>query len=162
MREPETRLAPLGVLRTMSRELDRLFDEAGWPLLGRRAFVTDTSLYAPHLDVFEKDEQLVARMDLPGMKLEDVTVELIEDRLVISGQRKRETEEQHGDWYRSEREFGSFSRTIPVPPGVMAGDIKATFSAGVLEVIVPVPKTITAPKQTIKIKGVEEPVKVHA
>jgi HSP20 family protein len=81
----------------------------------------------------------VTRIDLPGMKKEDVTVEVTDGHLVLSGERKRETEETKANIYRKEREYGSFYRVVPLPEGVKLEDVKATFVNGVLEVSVPLP-----------------------
>ena len=89
--------------------------------------------------MFEKDNRLVTRVDFPGLKKEDVKVEVTDGHLALSGERKRETEEKKDTFYRSEREYGSFCRTVPLPEGVKLEDIKATFADGVLEVSVPLP-----------------------
>ena len=91
--------------------------------------------------MFEKDNRLVTRVDLPGMKKEDVSVEVTDGHLALSGERKRETEEKKDNFYRSEREYGSFYRAVPLPEGVKLEDVKATFSDGVLEVSVPLVKS---------------------
>ena len=109
-----------------------------WPSVG--LFATPESVvWAPKIDVFERDNRLVTRVDLPGLKKEDVSVEVTDGHLALSGERKREAEEKQGNFYRSEREYGSFYRAVPLPEGVKLEDVKATFSDGVLEVSVPLP-----------------------
>jgi HSP20 family protein len=147
MREKETTIAPLSLLRSFSRELDRLFDEPGWPAFRARRFV-EPSAWAPDVDMFEKDDRLVARIDLPGMKKEDITVEIADGRLAIAGERKREVEEKKEHWYRCEREFGSFYRAIPLPENVKIEEVTATFADGVLEISIPtVAKALPAAKK---------------
>ena len=79
------------------------------------------------------------KVDLPGMKKEDITVEMTEGRLILTGERKRESEEKKDNVYRTEREYGGFYRVVPLPEGVKLEDMKATFADGVLEVSVPLP-----------------------
>ena len=81
----------------------------------------------------------MTKVDLPGMNKEDVKVEVTDGHLAISGERKRETEEKTEKVYRSEREYGSFYRAVPLPDGAKLEDVKATFADGVLEVSVPMP-----------------------
>jgi HSP20 family protein len=154
----ETSLAPrhhdpFAVLRQMTSELDRVFDEPFWrsfrwpsgPFTRARAVG-----WAPELDVVEKDNHLITRVDLPGMKREDVKVEVTDGHLAISGERKSEAEEKKDNFYRCERQYGSFCRTVPLPEGVKLDDVKATFSEGVLEVSVPLPA-----KAEVKVRNVE-------
>jgi len=104
--------------------------------------------------VFEKDNRLITKVDLPGMKKEDVKVEVTDGRLALSGERKHESEEKKDTFYRSEREYGSFCRTVPLPEGVKLEDIKATFADGVLEVSIPLPARAEA---TVRQVEIEEP-----
>ena len=151
---------PFGMLRDMTSELDRIFEETSWPtfrwpmLRTRPAF--ETTAFTPAIDVFEKDNRLVTRVDLPGLKKEDVKVEVTDGQLVISGERKSEVEEKKEDFYRSERTYGSFYRVVPLPEGVKLEDVKATFTDGVLEVSLPVP---AAPKAEVRTVQIEEPAK---
>jgi HSP20 family protein len=129
-------------MREMTGEFDRVFGEwpepfFRWPRLRKRA-ATEIGWY-PEIDVFEKENRLVTRIDLPGMKKEDVKVEVTDGHLAISGERKREAEEKGEEFYRSEREYGSFYRSVPLPEGAKLEDVKATFTDGVLEVSVPLP-----------------------
>ncbi|HEX8501297.1 MAG TPA: Hsp20/alpha crystallin family protein [Pyrinomonadaceae bacterium] len=92
------------------------------------------------VEVFEREGQLVVRADLPGLKKEDVKVEVSNDTLTISGERKSEHEEKREGFYRSERSYGSFQRQIPLPEGVNADDARATFNNGVLEISIQAPQ----------------------
>jgi HSP20 family protein len=96
--------------------------------------------WSPAIEVAERDGQLRIHADLPGLKPEDVKVELTDDALVIQGERKYEHEENKGDVYRSERRYGQFYREIPLPQGAKAEQAKAQFRDGVLEVTIPVPE----------------------
>ena len=149
---------PFSLLRQMTSELDRVFDD--WPSLRRpffgRATTSESSAWSPKVDVFERDNRLVMKLDLPGMKKEDVSVEVTDGHLALSGERRRETDEKKDDFFRSEREYGSFYRAIPLPDGVKLEDVKATFADGVLEVSVPLP---ARPETNVRKVQIEEPTK---
>jgi HSP20 family protein len=149
---------PFALLRQMTSDVDRMFDDMSWPSF-RRSFQTlagRPSSWTPSVDVFEKDKQLVTRIDLPGVKKEDVKVEVADGHLAISGERKSEAEEKKDNFYRCEREYGSFYRAVPLPEGVKLEDVKATFSDGVLEVSVPLP---AKPEATARKVEIQEPAK---
>jgi HSP20 family protein len=146
---------PFALMRDMTSDLDRWFGEPArpffrWPSLWRRP--TEEIGWYPEIDVFEKDNRLVTKIDLPGMKKEDVKVEVTDGQLAISGERKRETEEKGKEFYRCERDYGSFYRRVPLPEGATVDDVKATFTDGVLEVSVPLPARPEAKVHTIEIQ----------
>jgi HSP20 family protein len=146
-------LDPFGLLRQMTSELDRVFDD--WPSFRIPAVgqldASALTAWSPKIDVFERDGRLVTRVDLPGMKKDDVSVEVTDGRLVLSGERKRDAEEKKDNLYRREREYGSFFRAVPLPKGVAIDDVKATFSDGVLEVTVPLPTRAEATVRKVAI-----------
>lgn len=146
---------PFALMREMTSEFDRMFGESPrpffrWPSLRRQA-VSEIGWY-PEIDVFEKDNRLVTKIDLPGMKKEDVKVEVTDGQLTISGERKREAEEKGEEFYRCEREYGSFYRSVPLPEGAKIEDVKATFTDGVLEVSVPLPAQPEAKIRKVEIQ----------
>lgn len=149
---------PFSLLRQMTSELDRAFDDpffnVRWPSLRLPAMAT--SGWAPRVDVFEREGRLVTKVDLPGVKKEDVSVQVTDGQLALSGERKHETEETKDNVYRSEREYGSFYRAVPLPQGVKLEDVKATFADGVLEVSVPLP---TQPEAKVRKVEIQEPAK---
>ena len=161
-RNKETALArtgrdPFDLLRQMTTDFDRMFDDAGWPSVRWPALqsqrLAEAAAWNPQIDVFEKDNRLVTKVDLPGLKKEDVKVEVIDGRLAISGERKSESEEKKNDFYRCEREYGSFYRAVPLPEGVKLDDVKASFVDGVLEVSVPLPaKAVPAAARKVEIQ----------
>lgn len=150
---------PFALFRQMTADFDQLFAEPflRWPAFRARP-MRESATYFPEIDVFEKDNRLVTKIDLPGMNKEDVKVEINDGRLVISGERKSEAEEKKESFYRCERSYGSFYRAIPLPDGARIEDVKATFSAGVLEVSVPLPEKVAPKPQAIPI---EEPAKAE-
>jgi HSP20 family protein len=149
------------LLRLMTSELDRLLDEPAWPSFRLPTFTRTlaSTRWAPGIDVFEKDNRLVTKIDLPGMKKEDVKVEVTDGNLAIFGERKTEAEEKKEHFYRSEREYGSFYRSVPLPEGVKLEDVKATFADGVLEVSVPLPAQQEAKVRKVEIQEATKAVK---
>jgi HSP20 family protein len=134
-------LDPFALLRQMTSELDRVLDE--WPalrlpLFGKTA-ASESNAWSPKIDVFERDNRLVIRVDLPGTKKEDVEVQVTDGFLAVSGERKRETEQKKDNVYRTEREYGRFYRSVPLAEGVKLEDVKAAFADGILEVSIPLP-----------------------
>ena len=140
--------SPFAFMRRFSEEMDRLFDDFGFGGLPSfsRDFLPSTfnqvreSLWSPQIETFEREGQLVIRADLPGLTKDDVNVEINDDAITISGERQNENEEKREGYYRSERSYGSFFRTIPLPQGVNADDANATFNNGVLEITMKAPQ----------------------
>jgi HSP20 family protein len=142
---------PFAYLRQMTSEFDRLFEGQGWPAFRWPGFrPRAAAAWFPQIDVFEKGNRLITKIDLPGLKKEDVKVEVTDGHLAISGERKTEAEEKKDDFYRCERQYGSFYRAVPLPEGVKLEDVKATFADGVLEVSIPLPV-----KEESKVRNVE-------
>ena len=145
---------PFDLLRQMTTDFDRVFDDwraVRWPFTGKRA-LSAPEAWAPRIDVLERDNRLVTRVDLPGMKKDDVTVQVTDGHLELSGERKQEKEEKGDNFYRSEREYGRFCRAVPSPTGVKLEDVKATFADGVLEVSVPLPAKPEAAARKVEIE----------
>ena len=136
---------PFNLLRQMTSELDRMFDEP-WTFFQFPVPTMDGSTWTPKVDVITSDNKLVTRVDLPGVTKEDVNVEVVDGMLILSGERKKETKEEKNNYYREEREYGGFRRTVPLPKDVKAEDVKATFINGVLEVAIPLPAAVVEPK----------------
>lgn len=92
------------------------------------------------MDLVEENDHFVLRTDLPGVQEDDVRVELQDNVLTLSGERKSEHEERRGGYYRLERASGGFSRSLTLPEGIDPEGIKASFENGVLEVRIPKPE----------------------
>ena len=137
------------------REIDRVFDDFRrlwpWPrLFGAERWPAELQLRLPAVDVYEEGDEVVVKAEIPGMSKEDIQVNLSDSVLTITGEKKKEEEIKEHDYHRSERSFGSFSRTIQLPSEVKTDQAKATFKDGVLEVRLP--KTEAAKQKTIKVK----------
>ena len=102
--------------------------------------VGSRSSWMPQVEVLQRGSDLVLRADLPGLRREDVHVEIDDDLLTISGERRYESESEEEGLYHSERSYGRFSRSIPLPPGTDEEACQARFTDGVLEVTVPLPQ----------------------
>jgi HSP20 family protein len=110
-------------------------------------------MWAPQLEVFERNEKFVVRVDLPGLKKEDVKIEVTHDQLTIEGERKLEKEEKDEGSYRTERTYGRFFRRIEIPEYVKAENAVATFKNGVLEIEMPAIPVPEVKKRTVEITG---------
>ena len=150
-------MSPFTLLqRFFSDDMTSLFDD----LSGRRtssqtparaAGDTTTSIaWMPRVDVVQQGNELVVRADLPGVKPDEISVEIGDDSITISGQRQQEQVDENGSVYRYERVYGAFLREIPLPPGAMTDKASASFKNGVLEVKVPAP-----PEQVSRGRRVE-------
>ena len=116
-----------------TREIDRVFDAFfGQTEQGRR--------WVPPMDLVEAEDHFVLKADLPGLSEGDVNIEVQDGTLTISGERKAEHEQREKGWYRIERSFGSFNRSLTLPDGVDSNRIDASFANGVLEVHIPKPE----------------------
>jgi HSP20 family protein len=141
-------VSPFAFLREMTDWMDRSIASPSSRTGGGR----QTNVWAPAVEVFHKDNNLVVRADLPGIEPNDVKLEVDNDMLVIQGERKQEHTEEREGWHRSERVFGSFYRAIPLPEGAKADQAKADFRNGVLEVKVPIEQAKSSRRQ-IPIQG---------
>ena len=126
-------LNPFSLMRRFTEEMDRMYEGAG----GRRDQV---ALWSPAVEVTEHDGKLEIVADLPGIKENDVKVEVTDEGLVIQGERRREHEEKREGYYRSERSYGQFYRLIALPEGANVDQVHAEFRNGELRVSVPVPE----------------------
>jgi len=130
--------------------LTRLFDD-DW-------FDTDlfkTTLHrtwSPAVDIEEKDGKYLLKADLPGLKKEDIHIELHDGYLTLKGDRKTENEEKKDGYKRYERFYGTFERSFRVPDGVIEKDIHAKYHDGVLELSVPTPKVKKPKAIDIKVE----------
>jgi HSP20 family protein len=131
---PMWRITPWRPFRELE-EWERRFDD----LLGRPLWQlpVEERGWMPALDVFEKEDKFVVKAELPGIKEDDIHVSVVGDTLSIKGEKKTETEVKEEDYYRSERSYGRFCRSIPLPSNVDADKIEASFEDGVLEVALP-------------------------
>ena len=147
------RWEPARELQSIQSEMNRLFNTFFEPSPAGNGAVMRR--WSPAMDLVETDEHFVLRADLPGVSEGDVKIELDDNVLTISGERKAAHEERKEGFYRVERAYGSFSRTLTLPEGVDAEGISANFDRGVLEVRVPKPEQRKPRKVEISVGGTE-------
>ncbi|PYQ58267.1 MAG: molecular chaperone [Acidobacteria bacterium] len=133
---------PFSMLNDFDREVHRLFEGFG---LGA---TTDT--WSPQIEMYQRDNKLIIRADLPGLNKNDVKVELNDNILTIEGERKQEKRDERGGW--SERSYGHFLRSIALPEGASGENCNATFKDGVLEITCDAPQRQQQRGRQIEIK----------
>jgi HSP20 family protein len=139
------------------REIDRLFDDfrrrmnlpSAWDL-HRWWPAVEFELHTPAVDVFEKGDEVIVKAEVPGISKDRIEVKLTDTMLTLSGEKSKEEEVKDHDYYRCERSFGSFSRTVELPATVKTDAATATFKDGVLEIHIP--KTEQAKQKQIKVE----------
>ena len=158
---------PFSLMRRISEDMDRLFEGFFGPgLLGSRSPLgASNSLFEgqspfglgrsgqwPEIDVHQEGDRLVILADVPGLNREDVHVEVHDQRLVISGERRTQNERREGGFYHSERSYGSFSRAIPLPENANLESASASFENGVLRVEIEAPDQQQSRGRRIEIR----------
>jgi HSP20 family protein len=146
---------PFMDLRRWDRDIDRMMEDffdrrmrPWWPARLLRG--EEAEISAPVVDLFEDKNDIVVKAELPGMEKDNVEVKLTDHMLTIKGEKKKEEEVKEENYYRCERSYGAFLRTLELPADVQADKVKASFKNGVLEVRLP--KTEEAKSKEIKVK----------
>jgi HSP20 family protein len=144
----------LDPLVQFSREIDRMFDGmlGDWTrpmnLLDRRL-----GSWMPQIDMRETAKEIRVTAELRGMEEKDIQVSLFDGALTVKGEKSEEHEEEKGDVHRSERQYGMFERTIPLPSEVDVDKVKASFKKGVLKITLPKTKEALSNRRVIQIEG---------
>jgi HSP20 family protein len=125
-------------LDSLQSDMNRLFDSFFGT--GRAPNGAGARRWIPAMDLVETDDHLVLRADLPGIDEKDVDIEIKDGVLTVSGERKTEHESKEEGYYRVERAFGHFSRSLSLPDGIDSEKVTANFDRGVLEVKIPKPE----------------------
>jgi HSP20 family protein len=144
-----------GKISSMLDDMDRMFEGFLGRPFGPRwlpsiRWPEEMEMSYPAVDIFEDSRHVMVKAELPGMKKEELDVNITEDAITISGEKKKEEKMEEKDYYRIERSHGSFSRTFSFPSEVQSAKAKASFQDGVLEV--KIPKTESAKKKKIKVE----------
>jgi HSP20 family protein len=143
------RWEPLRELNSLQHEMNRMFNT----VFGDQPAGNGGRRWIPAMDLLETDEHFVLRADLPGLSQDDVKIELEDNTLTVAGERKSEHEERQEGYYRVERAFGTFSRSLTLPRGVKSDAITARFNNGVLEVRIPKPEEAKPRRISIDVAG---------
>ena len=158
--------SPFSLMRRMAEDMDNLFEHFG---LGRGALAIPPAFgglsddlwstagmqqraWTPPVEVSQQGDKIVVRADLPGLRKEDIDVEVNDGVLTISGERKEEREENRDGFYRSERSYGQFYRAIPLPDGASSEQVDAKFNDGVLEITLDAPVQQQSKAKRIQIR----------
>jgi HSP20 family protein len=129
-------ISPFSFMRRFGEGMEQLFNDFGSSGMMQRG-MGELADWAPQIEVFQREGQLVIRADLPGLNKDDVRVEVRDDAVIIQGERQEEHKEEREGVYTTERTYGRFYREIPLPDGVDADRATANFRAGVLEIAMP-------------------------
>jgi HSP20 family protein len=132
-------------------EMDHLFDDFFHRFELSPFFEGRTSMFNPRIDVVDTDKEIKVSAELPGMDEKDIEITLNRDSLTLKGKKKEEKEEKGKGYYRSERSYGSFSRTIPLQAKIESDKASAHFKKGVLTVIIPRMASAEEAKKRIRI-----------
>ncbi|MFO7870896.1 MAG: Hsp20/alpha crystallin family protein [Kiritimatiellia bacterium] len=146
---------------SLQEDMNRLFDEFfdtfdrdPFGLMAREPSIASLeAAYSPRVNVSETDRDITVSAELPGMDEKDVTVEVGDDAVTISGEKKDEQEKKGRNWHRVEHTYGSFRRVVPLPAATDAGQAKAKFKKGVLTVTVSKREPDQATRKTIEIEA---------
>ena len=140
---------PFGEISSLHREMDWLFSH----YLGRVGSEEEglaPRAWAPAVDIYETDEKMVIKVELPGLKKEDIDIEVRDSTLTLKGERKFEKEIKRENYHRVERAYGSFQRSFTLPSTVKQEAIEASFKEGILEISLPKAEEVKPKKLAIK------------
>lgn len=144
------RWEPTSGLRRMREEMDRMFEDMlpSWSGLSSLA----EGMF-PAVDAFERDNEVVVKADLPGLKKDEIEVTATEDSISLKGEFKQEEQVKQAGFIRKERRAGKFFRTVPMPIAIKPDQVKASFKDGTLEITAPKAETATAKEKKVAIES---------
>jgi HSP20 family protein len=151
--------APIDPLAQLHAEIDRLFGQmfraVGWPVGDTSRLFGETGLAVlkPHVDIAATDREYVITAEVPGLEASDLQVELVEDTLLIRGEKRQQWEKQNAGVYRMERRYGAFERVLSLPDDADADRIDAKLRHGVLTVTIPRKASTKASARVIEVKA---------
>lgn len=146
-----TRWEPSG-MRTLRDQVNRMFEDVMTPAL--------RGMQGPALDVYQKDNEVIVEAELPGMAIKDVEINATENVLTIQGEARRESEVKEENFYRSERRWGTFFRSVELPSPIDPEGAKASFKNGILTIHAPLapgakPRKVSIERPTDLVGGPE-------
>jgi len=143
-----SRWTPFQQLSGLREEIDRLFESPLVPLAGVQPFFGG---WCPAIDLYEDNDNLIFRCELPGMKKDEIEISLHQGVLTVTGERKADSKLENAETHRAERFTGRFQRSVTLPAPVDADKIKATYKDGILTALLP--KAEEARPKQIQVKG---------
>lgn len=149
-----TQLIPEPVKRSLSRlreDIHAVLDRWRHRRNGGAREQLSSTAYGPPIDFEDKDDEVVVVAEIPGFDEKDVRIEVIDNRLVLRGQKNLENEERGSNYYRLERGVTEFTRVIPLPPGIDADSARAKFKNGLLRIVLP--KAENAKAKRIEVRA---------
>jgi HSP20 family protein len=141
--------SPLAEIARWEQQMERRFADLFSGRIARLWDEDDAEMTEPALDLFEDDNEIVVKAELPGMTKDDIQISFADNVLTIRGEKKKEEEERDKNYYRAERVYGAFVRSLVLPAEVNPDKARAVFKNGVLEIRMP--KTEAAKKKEIKV-----------
>jgi HSP20 family protein len=145
---------PFRELEGLERRFEDVFGQSFMPAW--RRLPLEERGWLPAVEIFEKEDKYVVKVELPGMKEEDVDVSVVGDALTIKGERKAESEVKEEDYHCCERSYGSFFRSIALPSNIDAEKVEANYEDGILEVGLPKIAEVKPTKISVKAKKKEK------
>ncbi len=142
-------IAPWREVEDMESWMDEFF--RGWPSSWQRVPAEERA-WAPGVEMYEKDDSIIVRAEMPGMSREDIDVLVVGDMLTISGERKASEEIKDEEYYRCEFAYGKFSRSVSLPTAVDTGKVQATYKNGLLEITLPKTEEAKPKKVEVSVK----------
>lgn len=143
------RWEPFGETITLRQSMDRLFED----VFTRRLRTAAPPVWQPAVEIFETENEVVVKAELPGIDPKNVTVTVTAEGLTIKGEAKIEQEEKGRNYYRRELRYGTYERTIPLSAEVKSDETKATFRHGILEVTVPKAERVRPKTVNVEVDG---------
>jgi HSP20 family protein len=157
------RWEPVRELTSLQNEMNRLFNTFfDTPTTGNGGNGTTLRRWIPPMDLVETDEHFVLKADLPGLDEGDVNIEVEDNVLTVSGERKADHEERGEGFHRIERSYGSFRRSLTLPEGIDPEAVTATFDKGVLEIRIPKPEARRTRRVSIQVGEQDSPATIDA
>ncbi|GAB5047422.1 Hsp20/alpha crystallin family protein [Thermodesulfovibrio sp. TK110] len=127
--------SPLKEIEEIRKEMDRLFEEFLSPVRRKRS-VSSEGIISPNVDIFERGNELIIQVEIPGVDKQDIDLTITDDRLIIKGEIKKPEGVSEEDYILNERSYGPFSRTVNLPADVDKSSVKANLKNGLLEIAI--------------------------
>jgi len=136
----------------LQHRMNRIFDDFLGEPLGLFGANAADNLFTPAMNISETEKEIIITADMPGVEEKDLDISVSKGELTIKGEKKKETEEKNKNYYRMERSYGSFSRTVALPEGIDESKINAELKKGVLKLTIPRLAEAVPQRKKIEVK----------